>query len=347
VTPFLRRWLLRALVLAVALAACAQSSSSVAASVGDSEISVDRLQADVDLYGFLTAISGAPCGSPVPGETDESACARFALGNDIREELAKTYAQEHDVTVEDQAVQDAMSQLETGLGGAEGLKKELDDAGVSRTQVQALAERLLLVSAVQQAVVQERLDDATLRQAYQNQLATFTMVEVAHILVKDRADAERIAAEVTPKTFAATAKKESIDPGSASNGGSLGSMSEADFRARFDQTFVDAALALQPGEISRPVHTQFGWHVIYLKTEDIAPFDDVREQLLASQGGSVFADWFAEQLDATTVDVNPRFGRFDPKTGQVLPVRSTAEESGQTGATGGTGSAGSGSAPNP
>ena len=122
-------------------------------------------------------------------------------------------------------------------------------------------------------------------------------------------------------------------------------MSEADFRAQFDQTFANAALALKPGEISDPVHTQFGWHVIYLKTKDVAPFDDVREQLMASQGGSVFNDWFAEQLDATPVDVNPRFGRFDPKTGQVLPVRSTAGESGQTGATGGTGSAGS--APNP
>lgn len=344
-TPLPRRWPVRGFLLTVALAACAQSSSSVAASVGDSEISIDRLQADVDLYGFLTAISGAPCGSPVQGESDEAACTRFALGNDIREELAKTYAAQHDVTVDDKAVQDAMSQLESGLGGAEGLRTQLEEAGVTRTQVEDLAARLLLVSAVQEAVVTERLDDETLRQAYEDQLETFTTVEVAHILVEDEADAERIAAEVAPRTFAATAKQESIDPGSASNGGSLGSMSEADFKAQFDPDFVNAALALQPGEISGPVHTQFGWHVLYLETEDVAPFDDVREQLAASQGGSVFDDWFAEQLDATTVDVNPRFGRFDPATGQVLPVRSTAEESGQTGATGGTGSAGS--SPNP
>jgi parvulin-like peptidyl-prolyl isomerase len=342
VTPSLRRWPLRALVLAVALAACAQSSSSVAASVGESEISVDRLQTDVDLYGFLTAISGQPCGQPVQGETSESACARFALGNDIREELAKTYAEQHDITIKDGDVQAAMTQLETGLGGAEGLKKQLDDAGVTRVQLESLAERLILVSAVQTAVVEERLDDQSLRQAYENQLATFTTVEVAHILVKDRADAERISREVTPQTFAATAKKESIDTGSAANGGSLGPMSEADFRTQFDPDFVNAALDLQQGEISEPVHTQFGWHIIYLKTKDVPAFDEVREQLRAAQGGSVFNDWFAEQIEATTVDVNPRFGRFDSKTGQVLPVRSTA---GQTGSTGGTGS--TGSAPNP
>ena len=344
-TPFLRRWPLRALLLAVALAACAQSSSSVAASVGDSEISIDRLQTDVDLYGFLTAISGAPCGSPVEGETDDAACARFTLGNDIREELAKAYAAQHDVTVDDNAVQDAMTQLESGLGGAEGLRSQLEDAGVTRAQVEALAGRLLLVSAVQQAIVSERLDDATLRQVYQDQLETFTTVEVAHILVEDRAAAERIAADVTPQTFAATVKKESIDPGSASNGGSLGSMAASDFRSQFDPDFVNAALALRPGEISGPVHTQAGWHVIYLVNEDVAPFDDVREQLAASQGGSVFEDWFAEQFDTTPVDVNPRFGRFDPKTGQVLPVRSTAQESGETGANGGAGPAGS--SPNP
>jgi parvulin-like peptidyl-prolyl isomerase len=342
VTPSLRRWPLRALVLAVALVACAQSSSSVAASVGESEISVDRLQTDVDLYGFLTAISGQPCGQPVQGETNESACARFALGNDIREELAKTYAEQHDITIKDGDVQAAMTQLETGLGGAEGLKKQLDDAGVTRVQLESLAERLILVSAVQTAVVEERLDDQTLQQAYENQLATFTTVEVAHILVKDRADAERIAREVTPQTFAATAKKESIDTGSAANGGSLGPMSEADFRTQFDPDFVNAALDLQQGEISGPVHTQFGWHIIYLKTKDVPAFDEVREQLRATQGGSVFNDWFTEQIEATTVDVNPRFGRFDSKTGQVLPVHSTA---GQTGSTGGTGS--TGSAPNP
>jgi len=348
VTPFLRRWPLRALVLSVVLAACAQSSSSVAASVGESEISIDRLQGDVDLYGFLTAISPqGSCGTPVPGETDESACARFVLGNDIQEELAKTYAEQHDVTIKDADVQAAMTQLETTLGGAEALKKQLDDAGVTRAQVESFAERVVLLNAVRTAVVDERLDDATLRQAYQDQLASFTTVEVAHILVKDKADAERIAAEITPQNFAATAKKESIDPGSASNGGSLGSMPETTFQTQFDPDFVNAALALQPGEISGPVHTQFGWHIIYLKSKDVTPFDEVRGSLQSSQGGSVIRDWFAEQIDATTVDVNPRFGRFDPKTGQVLPVRSTAE-TGATGSAGGTGATGgTGSAPNP
>lgn len=336
---------LRALAIVcvvVLFAACANDPSS-AATVGDGEISIDQLHGDVALFGFLTGLSGAPCGTPVGNETQDAACARFALANDIREELAKAYAIENDLEVEPADVTDALTQLEQGLGGADALKTQLSDAGVTRAEVEAFAARLLLVNAVQQAVVEERLDEMALQDAYQANLAQFTTLEVAHILVADQADAERIAAEVTPETFAKTAQRESIDQQSAVQGGSLGSFSEAQFQSQFDPAFVAATLALKPGEISRPVQTQFGWHVIHLVRRDVAPFEDVRDQLQANQTGPVFNDWFTEQLGTTNIQVNPRFGRFDRETGEVLPIRSTAQE--PTGGSGSTGSNGS-SGPN-
>jgi foldase protein PrsA len=334
---------LATLCVVVLFAACSNDPSS-AATVGETgEISIDQLHADVALFGFLTKLSGASCGTPVGNETQESACARFALANDIREELAKTYATENDVKVDPAAITDAITQLEDGLGGADALKAQLSDAGVTRAQVEAFAGRLLLVNEVQKAVVKDRLDEAALRDAYQANLAQFTTVEAEHILVADKADAERIAAEVTPATFAETAKRESIDTQSGAQGGSLGGpTSLAQFQTQFDPDFVAATLALQPGEISGPVKTQFGWHVIRLVRRDVAPFEDVRPQLEANQGNSVFDEWFTQQLGTTSVDVNPRFGRFDHDTGEVLPIRSTAQEpaggSGSTGATGSTGS---------
>jgi hypothetical protein len=330
------------LCLVVLFTACANDPSS-AATVGETgEISIDQLHADVALFGFLTGLSDAPCGTPVGNETQDAACARFALANDIREELAKAYATEHDLKVDPADVTDALTQLEQGLGGADALKSRLSDAGVTRAQVQAFAARLLLVNAVRQAVVEERLDEAALRDAYQANLAQFTTLEVGHILVADRAEAERIAAEVTPATFAETARRESTDAQSAAQGGSLGSFSEAQFQTQFDPDFVAATLALKPGEISGPIQTQFGWHVIHLVRRDVAPFVDVRDQLEANQSGTVFDDWFTERLGTTSVEVNPRFGRFDHDTGEVLPIRSTAQEppggSGSTGSTGSTGS---------
>jgi foldase protein PrsA len=329
------------LCVVLLFAACANDPSS-AATVGDGEISIDQLHGDVALFGFLMPLLGNTCGTPVGNETQESACSRFALSNDIREELAKTYAIENDVKVDPAAVTDALARLEDGLGGADALQAQLSDAGVTQAQFEAFAARLLLVNTVQQAVVEEGLDEAALRDAYQANLAQFTTLEVGHILVADRADAERIAAQVTPATFAKTAQRESTDQQSAVQGGSLGTFSEAQFQSQFDPDFVAATLALKPGEISGPVQTQFGWHVIHLVRRDVAPFEDVRPQLEANQAPIVFNDWFTEQLGTTNVEVNPRFGRFDQDTGEVLPIRSTAQEpAGGSGSTGSTGSTGS------
>ncbi|HJS26435.1 MAG TPA: peptidylprolyl isomerase [Actinomycetota bacterium] len=305
--------------------ACAGSSSD-AATVGESAISIDRLERDMILFEFLTGLSGAPCGTPAPFEGQDAACARFTLSNDIREELAKAYAVDHELSVEPSVVNDALAQLETNIGGAEALDARLAEADLMRSDLRAFAERVLLINVVQEAVVAERVDDEALRAQYDDQLDAFTTLEVAHILVEDQADAERIAAEVTPETFEQVARRESADPGSAQNGGSLGSFSEPEFIAQFDPDFVAGALELEPGEISGPVQTQFGWHVIRLVSRDVASFEDVRERLRAGSAGQVFEDWMLEQLDTTDIDVNPRFGRLDTETGEVRAVRSTADE---------------------
>ena len=88
--------------------------------------------------------------------------------------------------------------------------------------------------------------------------------------------------------------------------------------------FVAGALALKPGEISAPVQTQFGWHVILLVSVDVQPFADVEAQLRSQQATQVYADWFRATIASADIEVNPRIGRFDAATGEVLPIRSTA-----------------------
>jgi len=325
-----------ALVLVALVGGACAGSPADAATVGDSAISIDQLERDMVLFEFLTGLSGAPCGTPAPFESQDAACARFTLSNDIREELTKAYAADHDLAVEATVVNDAITQLETNLGGAETLDGRLTEAGLERADLRRLAERVLLVNVVQEAVVEERVDEETLRAQYEEQLGAFTNLEVAHILVDDEVEAERIADELTPQTFGQVARRESIDPGSAPNGGSLGTYTEAEFLAQFDADFVAAVIELEPGEISGPVETQFGWHVIQMVSREVATFEDVEEQLRAGSAGQVFQDWMLEQLDSTEIDVNPRFGRLDPETGEVVAVRSTAaegEEGQPTGAT--------------
>jgi len=307
----------------VLLVAC--DAGSTAATIGGTELTHERLEGEVAMFRFLAGLSGAPCGTPVEGESEESACVRFALTNVIQEEVVSSYADGRDVAVDDAEVQDAIAQLEQNLGGPAELDARLEADGVTRGQLEALASRLILFADVQQLVVEELLDDEALREAYEQQLGQFTTVEVSHILVPTRREAERIAARATADNFDRLARQLSQDPGSAQNGGNLGAYSESQFLQQFDPGFVAGALALEPGGISGPVQTQFGWHVILLVRRDVAAFEDVRDQLVAQQGGVVFAGWLRERYGQLDIEVNPRYGRLDPATGEVVPVRSTAD----------------------
>lgn len=311
-----------ALVAALTLAACG-SNDDTAADVDGAIITNEQLAADVKLFGFLTGLSGSPCGQPIEGETQESACSRLTLSNLIQEELVKGYASEHEVRTDPADVTEAISQIEQSLGGADELDAALGEDDLTRADLEDLATRLLLFSAVQDALTDAELTDERIQELYEQNLAQYTTVDVSHILVGTQREAEEIAAEVDPDTFAQVAEERSQDPGSAANGGSLGVLVESVFRSQFDPTFVEAALALDPGEISAPVQTQFGWHVIYLQGTQVQPLEEVREQIVATAAPQAFAGWMQEALRTADISVNPRYGTLDVTTGQVEPVRST------------------------
>jgi len=306
------------------LAGC--DASSPAVRIGDLRLSEEELRAEVSLYRFLAALSGAPCGSPVVGESEEAACVRFTLTNVIQEEAIASYAEDAGVSEDAERVADAISQLEQNLGGPAELDGRLEDAGVTREQLRSFASRLILIGDVREVVIQGLVDEDELREAYEQQLGQFTTVEVSHVLLQTREEAERVARRADADSFARLARRLSQDPGSAGSGGNLGAFSESQFLAQFDPDFTAAALALEPGGISGPVRTQFGWHVIRLLRHDVAAFDEVRDQLVAQQGGAGFAEWLDERYRQLVVEVNPRYGRLDPETHEVVAVRSTAED---------------------
>jgi peptidyl-prolyl cis-trans isomerase D len=134
------------------------------------------------------------------------------------------------------------------------------------------------------------VDEAALRGYFEQVRERYVEAEkrrARHILIQSGADdaaaqkkAEEAYAQVTKPgaDFAAVAKATSQDAGSAAQGGDLG-WAERSF---FVGPFADALFAMKPGEISKPVKTQFGWHVI--KLEEIQQgkqkaFEDVRAEL--------------------------------------------------------------------
>ena len=99
-------------------------------------------------------------------------------------------------------------------------------------------------------------------------------VHAAHILVdtKDLADSIYQTVSQPGANFEEAAKENSVDSSTAPNGGDLGWFA----KGQMVKPFEDAAFALQPGQISQPVQTEFGWHIIkvYDRQADRALTDD-------------------------------------------------------------------------
>ena len=92
-----------------------------------------------------------------------------------------------------------------------------------------------------------------------------------------RAKIDSIAKVVTPDNFAEVAQRESDDRGSSMRGGDLGWFGIT----VMIEPFEDAAFGLKVGEISEPLRTDFGWHLIYKEDErGVLPLDSIRPQVL-------------------------------------------------------------------
>ena len=143
-----------------------------------------------------------------------------------------------------------------------------------------------------------------------------TEVHARHILLKPspimtdeqaRVKLEQIAADIKSgkTTFAAAAKEFSQDPGSANQGGDLG-WATPDI---FDPAFRDALTRLNKGQMSAPVHSSFGWHLIELldtrnvdKT-DAAQKDRAYRMLMNRKFSEEAASWMQEQRASAYVKI--------------------------------------------
>ena len=169
------------------------------------------------------------------------------------------------------------------LARKEGLDKDPQVASAMKIAAEAALQNALLTK-----VVAPQVTPAEVRAAYEKEYAGKPgpeEVHARHILVKTKAEAEAIIAELNKgASFSKLAQKDSID-GSAPQGGDLGFFTKDKMVA----PFADAAFALKPGQwTEKPVHTQFGWHVIKViaRRRQPAPTytqvaDQIRQKMIA------------------------------------------------------------------
>jgi peptidyl-prolyl cis-trans isomerase C len=130
-------------------------------------------------------------------------------------------------------------------------------------------------AAVTDQAVKKAYDDAV------TQMTADQEVRARHILVPTEAEAKKVLDEIKKGTdFAEMAKQKSKDPGAAAEGGDLGYFTKDQMVPEFAET----AFKLDKGQLSDPVKTQFGWHIIKVEDKRTKPapgFEEVKDQVKA------------------------------------------------------------------
>ncbi len=146
--------------------------------------------------------------------------------------------------------------------------------------------------------------DEAMKKVYDDaakQIAGEQEVHARHILVETEDEAKAVKAELDKGAdFAELAKKKSKDPG-ASDGGDLGFFT----KDQMVPEFSTAAFALEPGKISDPVKSQFGWHIIKVeekRNRKPPEFDQVKSQIEAYVTRKAQADYVAKLREGAKIE---------------------------------------------
>jgi parvulin-like peptidyl-prolyl isomerase len=213
-------------------------------------------------------------------------------------------AEELEVEVTDAQVDERLKQIKEQYFGGDEKKyaEQLEEQGLSDEQVKKDIRAQLVQEAIFNKVTEDiEVTDAEVTEFYNKNKEQYSQPEsrdVRHILVTTKAEADKLYAQLqNGGNFEKLAKEHSKDPGSAAQGGKL-TIARGQTVEPFDQT----AFLLAKGTLSKPVKTQYGFHLIEpvgdiqpAKTTPLAEVkESIKQQLLQTKRNEAMTKWVEE-----------------------------------------------------
>ncbi|XUM23899.1 peptidylprolyl isomerase [Bradyrhizobium oligotrophicum S58] len=262
--------------------------------------------------GLATALAGSLAlsllAAPARAADDANPVLAKVNGAEIRksdvtlaeEELGQSLAQ-MDPATKDENVLSFLIDMKLVAKAAED--KKVADTEEFKKRLAFTRNRLLMDSLLASEGKTATTPDA-MKKVYEEaakQIGGEQEVHARHILVETEDEAKAVKAELAKGTdFAELAKKKSKDPG-ASDGGDLGFFT----KEQMVPEFANVAFSLEPGKISDPVKTQFGWHIIKVeekRSRKPPEFDQVKGQIETYVTRKAQADYVGKLREAAKIE---------------------------------------------
>jgi peptidyl-prolyl cis-trans isomerase C len=206
---------------------------------------------------------------------------------------------------------------------AQARRQKLDQDPKLQSQIAFQAENLLAARAYDRTAKAVKVDDAALREYLDRHKTEYERVRARHILVRspgspvplpegrkeltsDEALAKAQALRkriVAGEDFAKLAREESDDNNTAVSGGDVGFFK----RGQMTPEFEEVAFFMKPGDVSEPVRTQFGFHLIRLEEREAKTFEELRPELEKRVRLELAQEALKDELSAADVKVDESF----------------------------------------
>jgi len=328
-------------LVAVIVTACS-SVSSDAATVGGKQITRGSLDGELrDIASNDTYLKRVESQEPVRGTgrgTFDASFTALVLTRQIVFQIVHDDIVRRRLVVAPEDLAAARAAVSQRVGGDQVLN------AFAKPYQDTLVRRSAEVSVLLFSLLNQGTPEKASHAYYDAHQDEFAQACVSHILLGSKEEADATKARLDKgEDFGAVAKSASKDTGSASKGGDLGCYGRDN---QLVPEFAQAMFSQPVGQVGAPVQTQFGFHLILVRSRNTPPYDQVaaqvREKAVAA-GQDRLSTWFNEVIDKTKISVNPRYGHFDKKgpNSQVVPpqapttVSRTPSPAGQTPAPGG------------
>lgn len=246
------------LVVIPVLSACSTAGTGdVVARVGDETITKD------ELYDELVKANG-----------------QAALDSLITKKIVDLEVEKQDVNVTEEEIQSELDKIMEQYGGEEAFNQALASYGYSEDDIKSDIKTTLNINKLLEAEI--TITEEEMKSYFEENkesLGTKEQVKASHILVDSVEKAQEVKEKLDAGSdFAEMAKEYSMDESNKNQGGELGFFARGAMVPEFENT----AFSLEVGEISDPVQTQYGYHIIKAEEKieaEEARYEEVKEEI--------------------------------------------------------------------
>ena len=191
--------------------------------------------------------------------------------------------------------------MKTNYGGEEGLNSALQQAGLTlegytETLTKSMKSQLTRDKVLEEVFKDVSVTDEEIKTYFDENKESFETATVSHILIKDETKAKEIREKaVSGEDFAALAKEYSEDTGTKEAGGSLGTV--AYNSTELVAEFMEGVRATKNNEISEPVKSDYGYHIIKVTDYKEGSIEDSKESIKTTLENQKKNDLYTETVE--------------------------------------------------